>query len=223
VLPGLDSAVWLPALSGAFDKYKVSTRLQIAAAMGQFVAEAGPGFTDLRENTNYSASRLMQVFPNEIPDQATADRYAHDPVAIANLVYANRQGNGDVASGDGYRFRGGGLIQLTGRDEYAAFASAAGLGLDQVTAYITTAEGAAISGCWYLSTRGCLPLAAEWRLTDLTQVVNGGALQGLATRIDYANRFRQAFGAPIPELLETLGEAPAATQDLRRIRAALRP
>ena len=103
------------------------------------------------------------------------------------------------------------------------FPAAVGLSLDQVTAYISTAEGAAVSGCWYLSTRGCLPLADQWRLTDMTEVVNGGALEGLATRIDYANRFRHVFGVPIPVAVQAVRAAATPAQDLRKLRAALRP
>jgi putative chitinase len=198
VLPAVDATIWLPALTAAFAKYGLNTPLRIAAAMGQFVAEADSGFTALRENLNYSAEALLVHFPHEIPDQATADRYADQGEAIGNLVYAGRNGNGDVASGDGYHFRGGGLTQLTGRKNYQAFATEIGMGIDQVADYVATPEGAALSGCWYFSTSGCLPLADTWRLTDITRIVNGPALEGLATRIDYANRFRDAFGIPEP-------------------------
>jgi len=199
VLPAVNVAVWVPALDGAFAMYGLNTPLRVAAALGQFVAEAGADFRELRENMNYTASQLLQYFPHEVPDQATADRYAGmGGEAIGNLVYANKQGNGSEASGDGYRFRGGGLIQLTGRVDYEPFAKAVGMDLDQAADYVATAEGAAVSACWYLSVRGCLPLADQWRLTDLTEAVNGGARLGLATRIDYANRFRHAFGVPVP-------------------------
>jgi len=198
VLPAVNATIWLPALTGAFAKYEINTPLRIAAAMGQFVAEAGSGFTALRENMNYTAAELLKIFPHEIPDQATADRYAGNAQAIGNLVYANRNGNDDVASGDGYTFRGGGLTQLTGRSNYQAFATAIGMEIDQLPDYVATPEGAALSACWYFSHGGCLPLADAWRLTDITRIVNDGALEGLATRIDYANRFRDAFGIPEP-------------------------
>jgi len=198
VLPAVNSALWLPALTSAFAKYDINTPLRISAAMGQFVAEADSGFTALRENLNYTAAELLKIFPHEVPDQATAERYAGNAQAIGNLVYARRNGNGDVASGDGYKFRGGGLTQLTGRSNYQAFATAIGMEIDRVPDYVATPEGAALSACWYFSNGGCLPLADAWRLTDITRIVNDGALEGLATRIDYANRFREAFGIPEP-------------------------
>ncbi len=198
VLPAVNVATWLPALTGAFARYGLDTPLRISAAMGQFVAEAGPGLSSLRENLHYTAAELLANFPNEIPDQATADRYAGDAVAIGNLVYAGRNGNSDAASGDGYDFRGGGLAQLTGRTNYQAFATAVGMDIHAVPDYVTTPEGAALSGCWYFSAHGCLPLADAWRLDDITRIVNGGGMKGQATRSDYANRFRDAFGISEP-------------------------
>jgi predicted chitinase len=197
VLPAVNATIWLPALTKAFAKYGLDNPLRISAAMGQFVAEADAGFLALRENLNFTAAELLRIFPHEIHDQATADRYAGNAKAIGNLVYAGRNGNGDVASGDGYNFRGGGLTQLTGRSNYQAFATEIGMAVDLVPAYVGTPEGAALSGCWYFSKHGCLTLADEWRLTDITRIVNDGALEGLATRIDYANRFRSAFGIPM--------------------------
>ncbi len=198
VLPAVNATIWLPALTRAFENYGLDNPLRISAAMGQFVAEADAGFTALRENLNFTAAELLQIFPHEIPDQATAERYAGDAKAIGNLVYAGRNGNGNVASGDGYNFRGGGLTQLTGRNNYQKFAAEVGMEIGLVLDYVATPEGAALSGCWYFSKNGCLPLADDWRLTDITRIVNDGALEGLATRIDYANRFREAFGIPEP-------------------------
>ena len=87
-------------------------------------------------------------------------------------------------------------LRLTGEQNQDA--TAIGMDLDHVPDYVATAEGAAVSGCWFLSSRKCLPLADQWRLTDITVIVNGHAKLGLSTRIDYANRFRDAFGVPIP-------------------------
>jgi predicted chitinase len=199
ILPSLNSTIWLPLLTEAFSKYSINTPLRAAAAMGQFVAEAGENFHDLQENMSYTTAQLLEYFPDEVKDQATADRLVNDgPQAIGNFVYANRNGNRDVASGDGFKFRGGGLCQLTGRTEYTEFATAMKMDVDHAAAYVATPEGAAISGCWYLSAKGCLPFADQWNLTKVTEIVNGGALLALNTRIDYANQFRNEFGAPMP-------------------------
>jgi len=108
-----------------------------------------------------------------VPDQATANRNAGDAQAIGNLIYAGRNGNGDAATGDGCRFRGGGLTQLTGRTNYQAHAAAIGMAIEAVPACPESAGGAALSGCWYFGTIGRLPLAD-------------------------AKHFREAFGMPVP-------------------------
>ena len=100
----------------------------MAAAIGQFLVEAGANFHELQENMTYkSAAWIAQVFPRVFKSEAEAEPYVNNPVALANKVYANYDGNGDEASGDGYRFHGGGLIQLTGRNEYASFGATAGM------------------------------------------------------------------------------------------------
>ncbi|WP_010184267.1 glycoside hydrolase family 19 protein [Sphingomonas sp. PAMC 26605] len=195
VLPHVKTSVWSPALIAAFARYDLSNARRIAAAIGQFAVEAGAGFQEVVENLNYThAERLHAVFPHAFPSIADAEPYVGHPEKIGNRVYANRLGNGDVASGDGFRFRGRGLIQLTGRDEYAEFGSTLGKTADEASAYCETAEGAAMSGCWYLASRGCLPLADTWQLSTITKKVNGTAMLGNAERIAYAEAMRKALG-----------------------------
>lgn len=106
----------------AFNKLKVPiTKLNVAHLLGQVQHESA-NFTRGRENMNYSASRLLQIFPSTVTNSTIAKRLANKPEDIANWVYANRLGNGDVASGDGWRFRGAGAIQLTGRDNFKEMA-----------------------------------------------------------------------------------------------------
>ena len=98
-----------------------------------------------------------------------------------------RHGNGDAASGDGYRFRGRGLIQLTGRDKYEAFGRAIGKTAEEAADFCETREGAAWSGCWYLASNGCLPLADAWDIDAITARVNGPAMEAAGERRRYSD------------------------------------
>jgi predicted chitinase len=206
VVPGLAAAfrscaplvhtdIWVPPLSDAFGKYDLQTNRRMAAAIGQFLIEAGAGFREIVENLHYSsATRIHQIFPNEFPTVASAEAFVNNPEALGNRAYARKGGNGDEASGDGYRFRGRGLIQLTGRDEYAEFGTTVGMTAEQAAQYCETPTGAAMSGCWYLSSRGCLPLADVWALSKITRKVNGAAMLENDKRIAFSNAFLSAFG-----------------------------
>lgn len=195
VAPHVRTDVWAPSLVAAFAKFDLLTNKRMAAAIGQFLVEAGDGFEELAENLNYvHASRIVAVFPNEFPTEADATPFVGNPQALANVVYANKLGNGDQASGDGFRFRGRGLIQLTGRDEYSEFAAAMDMTAEQASAYCETPVGAAMSGCWYLASRGCLLLADQWALSTITRKVNGNAMEGNDRRIAYANAMLHALG-----------------------------
>lgn len=161
------------------------TGLPLAHFLAQCAHESG-NFQFVRENLNYSADSLLKVFPRYFKDKLTADKYARKPEAIANRVYANRIGNGDEASGDGYRFRGRGYIQLTGRDNYKSFGEY--IGQDVVSnpdavATIYPLE----SAYWFFTTRKLIDLAKEGDSEDvvkrITRIVNGG-FHGLQDRID---------------------------------------
>jgi predicted chitinase len=206
VVPGLAAAfkscahlvntdTWVPPLSAAFAKFDLGTNRRMAAAIGQFLVEAGSAFQEVVENLRYTtAARIHQVFPDEFPTVASAEPYVGNPEALGNRAYANKLGNGDEASGDGYRFRGRGLIQLTGRDEYTEFGTTVGMTAEQAAQYCEIPEGAAMSGCWYLASRGCLPLADVWALSKITLKVNGAAMLDNNRRIAYANAFLNALG-----------------------------
>jgi predicted chitinase len=193
VAPKLDLAKWEPALSNAFQRYGVTNNKRVAAAVGQFLVEAGGGFEEVVEKMGYTAPRMMEVWPSKFKTEADAAPYVHQPEKLGNFIYANKLGNGDEASGDGYRFRGRGLIQLTGRTEYAEFAAAIGVSADDASAYCETPEGAAESGCWYLATRGCLPFADAWNLAKVTLLVNGRKMQDHARRVSFSNAMLSAL------------------------------
>ena len=192
VCPEANAALWVPALIGAFEKFDVSNNRRRAAAMGQFLVEAGPALKE----------RACQVWPALFSTAAAAEPYCGDQRRFADFVYANVNGNGDAASGDGYRFRGRGLIQLTGRDQYAAFARAIGRTAEQAAEFCDTTEGAAFSGCWYLASNGCLPLADQWDIDAITRRVDGDAMEGAALRRRYSDemvsRLRQ-YAATLAE------------------------
>jgi predicted chitinase len=192
---GVNTQVWVPALTSGFSQFGISTDKRIAAAIGQFLVEAGANFQEIIEDLTYThASRLVQIFPSEFPTEAAAAPYVNNPEALGNKVYANKLGNGDEASGDGYRFRGRGLIQLTGRDEYTEFGGTVNMTAEQAAAYCETPIGAATSGCWYLSSRGCIPCADSWNLAKITQLVNGRAMTDYAKRVAYSNAMLSALG-----------------------------
>lgn len=158
-------------------KFNIVTVSQKAAFYAQVDHESS-GFTRYEENLNYSAKRLIEVWPKRF-DAATAKLYANKPDKIANKVYANRMGNGSEQSGDGWKFRGAGFIQLTGREEHFKFAQFMGIYVDKVPEYLRTEQGAMVSACWFWKKRNLNPFVEDF--TALTRRINGG-LTGLKER-----------------------------------------
>lgn len=162
------------------DEYEINTPKRVAAFLAQCGHESG-GFVFISENLNYSASGLMRVFPKYFPTQDLANAYARQPEKIANRVYASRMGNGDEASGDGFRYRGRGLIQLTGKDNYFWFAASLEITPQEAAEYTQTFEGAAQSACWFWETNKLNALADAGDFVTMTKRINGGTI-GLADR-----------------------------------------
>ena len=174
---------WHNALSQLLPDYEINTAERIAAFVAQCAHESG-GFTALKENLNYKAATLRKIFPKYFPDDATAAHYANLPnkqEAIANKVYANRMGNGSEESGDGFRFCGRGLIQLTGRDNYSWFAASLSITVEEASEYLQTFEGAAQSACWFWETNSLNRWADAGDILTLTKKINGGTI-GLEDR-----------------------------------------
>jgi transposase len=142
-------------------------------------------------------ARAARPPPFRVGTLAAPAPYADNPEALANLVYAGRMGNGDAASGDGWRFRGEGLIELTGRELDARFAVAFGKTPDDAVAWLLTPPGAATSACWYWSLRSLNPLVDVWDIAAITRLVNGG-LTSLQTRVNLSNLALAAIGALPP-------------------------
>lgn len=174
---------WAEALSPFMVSSGITTPKRIAAFLGQ-VAQESARLSVVTENLNYSAAGLLSTFGTHFT-AADATAYARQPEKIANRAYADRMGNGDEASGDGWRYRGAGLIQLTGKDNQSKFAAACGVSGD-VGDYLRTNKGAAQSACWFWTTNGLNPLADGWQITNLTKRVNGGTASA-NDRINYSN------------------------------------
>jgi putative chitinase len=182
--------------SSLLNAYDINTPKRVAAFIAQCAHESG-GLMVLQENLNYRAATLRTVFPKYFPTDAIAADYANRPnkqEAIANRVYANRMGNGDESSGDGFRFRGRGLIQLTGRSNYQAFAKSLGVEVDEVPEYLATFEGAAQSACWFWDKNNLNQWADQSDIITLTKRINGGTI-GLEDRLHHYKQALAVIGA----------------------------
>ncbi|MEN4918893.1 glycoside hydrolase family 19 protein [Achromobacter spanius] len=183
-----DPGAWVDALIPAFQKYEIETPDRIASFLAQTGYESSQ-YNRLEENLNYTtAARLTRVWPRRFPDEAAAMPYVNNPQKLANMVYANRMGNGDAQSDDGYRFRGRGIIQLTGRSNYESAGEALGVDLLNAPELLSEPKWAAMSAGWFWQSRGLNELADD-RTHDedledfarITRRINGG-VAGLKER-----------------------------------------
>jgi putative chitinase len=174
---------WHHALSQLLPDYEIDTSKRIASFIAQCSHESG-GFTALKENLNYRAVTLRKVFPKYFPNDDLSNAYAGKQEMIANKVYANRMGNGDEASGDGFRYCGRGLIQLTGKSNYQAFADSLEMNVEDVPEYLQSFEGAAQSACWFWESNNLNRFADTGDIKGMTKVINGGYI-GLDDRIKH--------------------------------------
>ena len=187
---------WYNALSQLLPDYEINTPKRIAAFIAQCSHESG-GFTALEENLNYKAATLRKIFPKYFPTDEIANQFANLPnkqQAIANKVYANRMGNGDEASGDGFKYKGRGLIQLTGKDNYTFFAGSLGISVEEAAEYMHTFEGAAQSACWFWENNNLNQWADKGDILTLTKRINGGTI-GLEDRIKHYEHALHVLGA----------------------------
>jgi len=181
-------ADWHEALEQLLPDYDIDTPKRIAAFVAQCAHESG-NFMVLKENLNYKPATLRKIWPKHFPTDAIANDYASrldKQRHIANRAYANRMGNGDEASGDGHKFLGRGLIQLTGRNNHQAFADSVEMDINDVPEYLATFQGASQSACWFWETNGLNKWADTGNIKELTRRINGGAI-GLEDRIKHYN------------------------------------
>lgn len=160
-------------LNTTFTRYDIETVTRAAAFIAQ-VAHESQGFARMTENLNYSAKGLRTTFAKYFPTDALAQQYERQPQKIANRVYANRLGNGSETSGDGWKYRGRGFIQLTGKENYLSFAKAFKMTLEDAVAYLETIDGACLSAGWFWNTRGLNTFADQNRFDTITLKINGG-------------------------------------------------
>jgi len=181
---------WSEPLTTTFVKFGMNTPKEQAAFIGQASHESGH-FRLLEENLNYRAETLMKLWPKRFPTMDDANKYARNPQLIANHIYCNRMGNRDEQSGDGFRFRGRGLFQLTGHDNYWHCGKALGQDFVMNPDLIATPMFAALSAGWFWETHGCGKLVDN--AETLCKRINGGLI-GLQDRIAQSAKALQVLG-----------------------------
>jgi len=174
------AALWLPSMQAACDRWQINNRRRVAAFLANVGVESN-GLQVLVENLNYSAQGLAATWDRYSatgkkggPANSLAQRLNRNPQAIANNVYANRMGNGDEASGDGWKYRGQGPIQITGADNLKAFFAAMGLPLDTDPAKLQQPDLGSESAAWFFAARAnCNPLADADQISNVVKAING--------------------------------------------------
>ena len=219
---------WYEAMCEILPLWEVNTIERVAG----FVAQCGhesAGFRVLSENLNYSAKALNTIFPKYFRRAGRdANAYHRQPEKIANVIYANRMDNGDTASGDGWRFRGGGILQLTGRYNYTEFGKAVEMSPEEAVDYVRTKKGALDSACWFWDTNNINKWCDDMDVVGATKRINGGTI-GLDDRkkhylhamdvlggdfeepkVDYNQTIRKGSRGPlVAEVQEKLDISPA--------------
>lgn len=163
-----------------FDIYQINNPNRMAGFIGQTAHESN-NYKTLQENLNYSANGLVTVWPVRFPTFDIANEYARQPEKIANKVYANRMGNGDEESGDGWRYRGRGIIQITGRENYEKLSDALGQNFLGEPDLLLEPRWAVMSAGWFWNSRKLNELADKQDWVNMTQRINGG-LHGIQDR-----------------------------------------
>lgn len=187
--------IWAEPLSETCERFAIDSPFRIAGFISNIAHESG-GLKFVKENLNYSAASLMRVWPSRFPNVEIAQRYAMQPEKIANRAYADRMGNGDEASGDGAKFLGRGLIQLTGKNNYVAYSMACDNEALQFPQIVELPKYAAESAGWFWDVNRLNSLADKQDIQGMCKRINGG-LNGLDDRqmkyskiMDYFNQAR---------------------------------
>jgi putative chitinase len=205
-----ESADWHAAMCETLPKYGVDTPIRVAHFISQCAHESN-NFRSLEENLNYSKEALERVFPRYFgAGKRNAADYARNPEKIANYVYMDEfrsvQGRmGNTNPGDGWRFRGRGLKQLTGRNNYTAFGKSVGMSAEEAAEYVATKKGALESALWFWDNKNLNPVADTGDVVRMTKIINGGDI-GLADRRQRYEQAMRVFNGTAP-----VAPAPAAT------------
>lgn len=213
-------AAWHKAMAALFPKYKINTPERIAGFIAQCGHESN-NFTVLEENLNYSADALNKIFPKYfVRAGRDAQAFHRKPEAIANVIYSGRMGNNQP--GDGYRFRGRGVIQLTGRDNYTAFGKTLNMSAEQVIDYVTTVKGALESALWYWNSRNLNAAADAKDIVKMTKLVNGGTIGLEDRKKHYEHALEVLTGKKHHTPTPTVAAAPAAAPSSPTLRVGSR-
>jgi len=183
----------VPFLNNFMDIGNITTELRASHFLAQCAQESG-GFRVVTENLNYSKEGLLKIFKKYFLTDAEAAKYARKPDDIANKVYANRMANGNSLSGDGFRFRGRGLIQLTGRANYTAYAADRKITVPEAVDFCTRGGGIVDSAVWFWTKNNCNTIADTGNITLLTKRINGGS-HGLDGRRAYFESIRKVIAS----------------------------
>lgn len=180
--------VYVEAINAALDRFHINTQRRVAAFLAQNAHESG-GLTRFSENLNYSAQGLMKTWPSRFPDMDLANEYARQPAKIANFVYANRMGNGPPESGDGWRYRGAGWLQITGKRNQIECADFFGIQHAKVGDWLRTPHGSALSAGRFWQKAGCNELADLGKFDKISDLVNiGHETRAVGDAIGYRER-----------------------------------
>jgi len=181
-------------LAAACARFGINAPARIAAFVAQCRVESAE-FTQLEESLYYrDPGRIAAIFPGRVKGVAAAQPLARNPQALANAVYAGRLGNGDAASGDGWRFRGRGLKQLTGRSNYTEAAAALGRPYVEQPGLVAEDADACLTAAWYWHKTGCSALADAWQIDEITRRVNGPGMLQAATRRSHSDEALSELG-----------------------------
>ncbi|MCK9369295.1 glycoside hydrolase family 19 protein [Candidatus Dojkabacteria bacterium] len=183
---------WYQAIADNLPEFSIDTSERIAAFLAQCSHESTE-FTRLTENLNYKWESLRKVFPKYFLTDDIAKKYAHNQEAIASRVYGNRMGNGSEGSNDGWKYKGRGVIQITGKNNYQELADYLEMDLDDVSSYLETFDGAIISACWYWEKNNLNRFSDRGDMRGLTKAINGGYI-GLDDRIEKYERILGIIG-----------------------------
>lgn len=184
---------WLQWIQKACDRYSINNVVRQAAFLGQCMHESN-NFKTLVENLNYSANGLMSIWGSRFPNLEIANKYARHPDMIANKVYANRMGNGNEESGEGWAYRGRGIIQCTGKDLYKTLSDALNIDLIAHPDLLMEMPYAAMSAGWFWNKKGLNALADAKDYKEMTRRINGG-YNGLDDRIAKINKAMEVLAA----------------------------